>query len=88
MLSLVSEKEYNIIRTILKPIKMIYVEKGKVYEIESPQSKDRMFFRCIKSGDIFVKYSIRNGQDILCISGDGVLNPDDELTEGFNNVSK
>ena len=83
----IKNKKYNMIKNnILKPLKYIRVEKGEVYELEGLFYKDRVFFDCIKSGVVLIKYYHAKGKDHLSIEGSGVLKPNVELTEGINNA--
>lgn len=85
-LSLCKEREYNIVNSILNSLKNIEVEKGKIYEIETPKFKDRLFFECIKAGELKIKYGYndKTKKEIILFSGDAKMSIKEDITEGMN----
>lgn len=80
--STINVAEYNRINSLMLPLKTMYVEKDKVYYLEGLKYKDKVFFKCTKTGNVMIKYNYANGNDIFYIKGDGILKADNELTEG------
>jgi hypothetical protein len=62
------------------------VAKGDTLEMESPTTKERLFFRVVKTGSLQVYHhkNRRSGKDVLVIGGTAVLAPDQDLYFGFN----
>lgn len=86
-MSLINNKVHNRINNVLKPIKIMQVDKGIIYEIVSPFMKDRMFFKCIRPGILKIKYfyNAKMKKDILSFDGTAKMLYEQEITEGMNN---
>lgn len=80
-----SKKKYNYINAMLPFHKMVDVVKDEMYEIESPKSKDRLIFECIKSGKLKIHYMYLNGNDQFSFRGTAMMKINEDLTKGVNN---
>jgi len=79
----ISEKKYNMMHHILKPLKAYRVEKDKIYYVEGKKHQERIFFKCIQSGDLIVHYNCFNNEDVFSFGGTAKLVPEEKLTKGF-----
>ena len=81
---LIKSKHKNLIDSTLVPYKYMQVEKGKYYTIKMGKFEDELFFKCIKSGRVLVKYRYSNElkKDIILLKGTGQLCCEIPLTEG------
>lgn len=87
MISTTDGKYYNRLNNnnaLMKPLKTEEIISGQYYEIEAPRTGERLFYKCLRSGKVMIKYGVINGRDTFLFTGEGVLSPDHDLTYGFN----
>ena len=80
IISNVSNAEYSRAQQILKPIKRIHVTEGIYYEIEGLENKERIFFKCLHSGWVTIKYKCINEKDVFAFKGKGILQIEENMT--------
>ena len=88
ILTTTTDKQYNMLNNLMKPITLINAKAGCTYSIQCIFYKNILVFKCIRSGRVFVKYRKVKGKDLILLNGRGLLQIDPKATQEANKCLK